>query len=53
MNLRGSEPLGRLSLQIGLFLPIRVIIDLGDREEIAKDGLSREDCWKGNYESIE
>lgn len=53
MDLSGSETLGCLSLQIGLFLPIRVIIDLGDREEVTEDGLSREDGRKGHHESVE
>ncbi len=53
MDLSGSETLGRLSLKIGFFLAIRVIIDLGDREEVREDGLSREDGWKGYHESVE
>jgi hypothetical protein len=53
MDLSGSETLGCLSLQIGLFLPIRVIVDLGDREEVTEDGLSREDGRKGHHESVE
>ena len=53
MDLSGCESLGWLSLLIGFFLPIRVIIDLGDREEVTENGLSREDGWKGYHESVE
>ena len=53
MDLSGSESLGGLSLQIGFFLPIRVIIDLREREEVTEDGLSREDGRKGCHESVE
>jgi hypothetical protein len=53
VDLGRGESLARLSLQIGFFLTSRVIIDLGDREEVTEDGLSREDGWKGYHESVE
>ena len=53
MDLGGGESLGPLSFQIGFFLAITVIIDLGDWEEVTEDGLSREDGWKGYHESVE
>ena len=53
MELSGSESLGGLSLEIGFFLPIGIIIDLGDREEVTEHGLSREDGRKCYHESVE
>ena len=53
MDLGRGESLSHLSIQIGFFLTSRVIIDLGDREEVTEDGLSSEDGWKGYHESVE
>jgi hypothetical protein len=53
VDLGGGEILASLSLQIGFFLASRVVIDLGDREEVTEDGLSRKDGWKGYHESVE